>query len=55
MPLTILSASITISTFIIKRKIPRVRIVIGKVRKIRIGLSIALRNARINEKIRAVL
>jgi len=54
MPLTILSARITISTLIIKRKMPSVRIVIGSVRKIKIGLTIALRNARTNEKIKAV-
>lgn len=55
MPETNLPASITIKTLMIKRNIPRVRIVIGNVSMIKIGLMIAFKMPRINTKINAVL
>ena len=54
MPETNLPASITIKTLMIKRNIPRVRMVIGKVSIIRSGLTIAFNIPRTNTKIKAV-
>jgi hypothetical protein len=49
-----LSASITIKTLMIKRKIPKVRIVIGNVRRMRIGFIIAFKMPKTITKINAV-
>lgn len=54
MPDTNLSASKIINTFITRRKIPRVRTVIGSVSMINIGFTIAFKIASTKAKINAV-
>lgn len=54
MPDTNLSASNTIKTLMIRRNIPRVRIVMGKVRMTRIGFMIAFKIPKTNTNINAV-
>lgn len=54
-PDTNLPASMIIKTFITSKKIPSVRMVIGKVSIIKIGFTIAFKKARTNEKIIAVM
>lgn len=50
-----LSAIIMISALITKRNIPRVRMVIGRVKRINNGLTIAFKKASTNAKMMAVV
>ncbi len=55
MPETMRPASNIISTFIIIRKMPSVRMVMGSVNTISIGFTMAFKNASTKANIRAVL